>query len=112
MAPTAGQGANSALVDAAVLVAELAAGPTVPAALARYTGRRRRAVGAVATRADRLTALGHLRSGTARALRDGLLRLLDRGPAAAERAVRGLQQEDPAALRALVARVTARPAGR
>jgi 2-polyprenyl-6-methoxyphenol hydroxylase-like FAD-dependent oxidoreductase len=43
MAPTAGQGANSALVDAAVLVADLSAAGTVPAGLAGYAARRRRA---------------------------------------------------------------------
>ncbi len=106
MAPTAGQGANSALVDAAVLAAELNAGPTVEAALARYTERRRRPVQAVATRADRLTRVAHLRSRAARALRDAALGVLDHRPGAAEQAVRDLQQEDPAALRSLVDRLT------
>jgi 2-polyprenyl-6-methoxyphenol hydroxylase-like FAD-dependent oxidoreductase len=40
MAPNLGQGANSALVDAAILAIELAAQP-VEQALARYDARRR-----------------------------------------------------------------------
>jgi 2-polyprenyl-6-methoxyphenol hydroxylase-like FAD-dependent oxidoreductase len=102
MAPTAGQGANSALVDAAVLVAELSAAATVEAGLAGYTARRRPAVRAVQTRADRLTRLAHLRSPLARRLRDTALGVVGRRPAAAERIVRDGQQEDPAALLALV----------
>ncbi len=103
MAPTAGQGANSALVDAAVLVAELSAAETVPAGLAAYTARRRPAVHAVQTRADRLARLAHLRSPLARRLRDAALGALGRRPGAAERVVRDGQQEDPAGLLALVA---------
>jgi len=103
MAPTAGQGANSALVDAAVLAAELRTGPSVEAALARYTERRRRRVQAVATRADLLTRAAHLHSRTARALRDAAMGALDRRAGAGEQAVRALQQEEPAALRSLVA---------
>jgi len=102
MAPTAGQGANSALVDAAVLVAELSAAETVPAGLAGYTARRRRAVHAVQTRADRLTRVAHLRSPLARRLRDAALGALGRRPGAAERIVCDAQQEDRAALLALV----------
>ncbi|MGI5132633.1 FAD-dependent oxidoreductase [Pseudonocardia sp. CA-107938] len=105
LAPTSGQGANSALVDAAVLVAALAAAPTADAALARYTARRRRAVLAVATRADLLTRMAHLRSPRTRAVRDRLLRALGTLPGAGERAVRALQQEDPVRLRALTARI-------
>ena len=103
MAPTAEQGANSALVDAAVLAAELRTGPSVEAALARYTERRRRRVQAVATRADLLTRAAHLHSRTARALRDAAMGALDRRAGAGEQAVRALQQEEPAALRSLVA---------
>jgi 2-polyprenyl-6-methoxyphenol hydroxylase-like FAD-dependent oxidoreductase len=110
MAPTAGQGANSALVDAAVLVAELSAAETVPAGLARYTARRRPPVHAVQTRADRLTRLAHLRSPLARRLRDAALGALGRRPGAAERIVRDGQQEDPAALLALAGGI-AGPAG-
>jgi 2-polyprenyl-6-methoxyphenol hydroxylase-like FAD-dependent oxidoreductase len=46
MAPNLGQGANSALVDAAVLVAELSDGSR-PDPLGRYARRRRAAVRAV-----------------------------------------------------------------
>ena len=70
MAPTAGQGANSALVDAAVLVAELTGGRPLPDALARYTDRRLPAVRRVQDRADQLTRLAHLRSPVARRVRD------------------------------------------
>ena len=102
MSPTLGQGANSALVDAAVLVTELSAAETVEAGLAAYAGRRRSAVHAVQTRADRLTRLAHLRSPLARRLRDAALGALGRRPGAAERIVRDGQQEDPATLWALV----------
>jgi len=56
MAPNLGQGANSALVDAAVLVAELSDGSR-PDPLGRYARRRRAAVRAVQDRADTLAAL-------------------------------------------------------
>jgi 2-polyprenyl-6-methoxyphenol hydroxylase-like FAD-dependent oxidoreductase len=102
MAPTAGQGANSALVDAAVLVAELSAAGSIEAGLAGYTARRRPAVHAVQTRADRLTRLAHLRAPLARRLRDAALGVAGRRPGAAERIVRAGQQEDPATLLALV----------
>jgi salicylate hydroxylase len=111
MAPTAGQGANSALVDAAVLVAELAAAGSVEDGLARYDARRRPAVGAVQTRADRLTRLAHLRSLPARRLRDAVLGVVGRRPGAAERIVRDGQQEDPAALLALVEAIAGRRDG-
>jgi 2-polyprenyl-6-methoxyphenol hydroxylase-like FAD-dependent oxidoreductase len=102
MSPTAGQGANSALVDAAVLVAELRAADDVGTALAGYTGRRRPAVRRVQDQGDRLARAAHLRGRVARGLRDGLLRALDRRDDVAERAFRTGQQEDPAALRTLV----------
>jgi hypothetical protein len=44
MAPNLGQGANSALVDAAVLAVELAADQPVDQALSRYAQRRRQPV--------------------------------------------------------------------
>jgi 2-polyprenyl-6-methoxyphenol hydroxylase-like FAD-dependent oxidoreductase len=109
MAPNAGQGANSALVDAAVLVAELSSAGSISEALAAYTARRRPAVRKVQDAADRLTRAAHLRPPGARVLRDGLLRALDRRAGVAERLVRGMQQEDPAALRALVTSLDARP---
>ncbi|HEX2171482.1 MAG TPA: NAD(P)/FAD-dependent oxidoreductase, partial [Dehalococcoidia bacterium] len=44
MAPNLGQGANSALVDVAILIEELSRRPDLHAALAVYDARRRRAV--------------------------------------------------------------------
>jgi 2-polyprenyl-6-methoxyphenol hydroxylase-like FAD-dependent oxidoreductase len=102
MAPTAGQGANSALVDAAVLVAELTDGRPLPDALARYTDRRLPAVRRVQDRADQLTRLAHLRSPVARRVRDAALSVLG-GRRSADRNSRVLQQEEPAALRSMVA---------
>ncbi|MCO1656345.1 hypothetical protein [Pseudonocardia humida] len=54
------------------------------------------------TRADRLTRPAHLRSPSARRLRDAALGVAGRRPGAAERIVRDVQQEDPATLLALV----------
>ena len=62
MAPTLGQGANSAFVDAAVLCRELAADGDVAAALARYDAVRRPAVRKVQRAADRLARLSSIRS--------------------------------------------------
>jgi 2-polyprenyl-6-methoxyphenol hydroxylase-like FAD-dependent oxidoreductase len=101
MAPTAGQGANSALVDAAVLVAELSADRPVEDSLARYTARRRPAVRRVQDRADQLTRLAHLRSPLARRLRDAVLGWLGT-KARSQSMVRATQQEDPATLLAMV----------
>ncbi|WP_448628478.1 FAD-dependent oxidoreductase [Geodermatophilus sp. URMC 64] len=110
MAPNAGQGANSALVDAAVLVTELERASGLDPALTAYTARRRPAVRKVQDAADRLARAAHLRPRPARALRDTLLRALDGRAGVAERLVRGMQQEDPATLRALVTSLDARPA--
>jgi 2-polyprenyl-6-methoxyphenol hydroxylase-like FAD-dependent oxidoreductase len=102
MFPNAGQGANSAIVDAAVLVEELLRGPDVPAALVRYDARRRPAVAGVQRTAARLAAMGDLANPAARWLRDRLLRLA--APLLRDdRAVRALQQEEPARLRDFVA---------
>ena len=98
MAPNLGQGANSALVDAAVLARELAANDDVDAALACWDARRRPAVRRVQDVAGALARASHLRAAWARALRDGAFRLLaafDDG----RRGVRAAQQEDPAWLR-------------
>jgi 2-polyprenyl-6-methoxyphenol hydroxylase-like FAD-dependent oxidoreductase len=103
MAPTLGQGANSALVDAAVLTAELTGSGSVPEALSRYTRRRRAKVGVVQDRADRLTRMAGLTSPPMRGLRDAAMRALAGMPGSAERLVRGAQQEDPASLVTLVA---------
>src|SRR4051794_18833021 len=70
MAPNAGQGANSALVDAAVLAAELLRAATVHEALAAYTAPRRRPVRRVQDAADR-PAPAPPRQGAAPAARGG-----------------------------------------
>ncbi len=103
MAPTLGQGANSALVDAAVLTAELAAAGSVPDALDRYARRRRPAVARVQDRADRIARLSRLTSPVLRGVRDAGIRVLAHAPGAATRPVRDAQQEDPASLLKLVA---------
>ena len=103
MAPTLGQGANSALVDAAVLTAELAADGSVPDALERYAGRRRPAVTRVQDRADRLARMSRLTNPALRGIRDAGMRVLARTPGPAARLARDAQQEDPARLAELVA---------
>jgi 2-polyprenyl-6-methoxyphenol hydroxylase-like FAD-dependent oxidoreductase len=102
MAPTVGQGANSALVDAAVLVAAIAQAPSLAAGLAAYVARRRPAVTRVQRRASTLARLAGVRGSTPRALRDRVLATVARIPGAATTAVHRLQQEDPAALRRLL----------
>jgi 2-polyprenyl-6-methoxyphenol hydroxylase-like FAD-dependent oxidoreductase len=94
MAPNLGQGANSAIVDAAVLAAELAADRSLPEALGRYTARRRPAVGWVQDAADRLARLSRVAHPVLRWGRDVALRRLGRlatGPSRQQR----VQQEDP-----------------
>jgi 2-polyprenyl-6-methoxyphenol hydroxylase-like FAD-dependent oxidoreductase len=98
MAPTMGQGANSALVDAAVLAEELSRDTPVRSSLERYAARRRRAVGRVQDRADTLTRLAHMTSPLGRRTRDVTLRTLGRLPGTGQRLVRAAQQEDPAEL--------------
>jgi 2-polyprenyl-6-methoxyphenol hydroxylase-like FAD-dependent oxidoreductase len=95
MAPNLGQGANSAIVDAAVLAAELAAAQPLTQALGRYTVRRRPAVGWVQDAADRLARLSRVSHPLPRWGRDVALRRLGRlttGPRQQQR----VQQEDPA----------------
>jgi 2-polyprenyl-6-methoxyphenol hydroxylase-like FAD-dependent oxidoreductase len=94
MAPNLGQGANSAIVDAAVLAAELAADQPVEQALGRYTARRRPAVRWVQDAADRLARLSRVSHPALRRGRDVALRRLGRlatGPGRQQR----VQQEDP-----------------
>ena len=103
MAPNLGQGANSGLVDAAVLAHELAAaGDDVVRALSRYDARRRPAV----TRVQRLAAAVMRASdagpSAARAARDAALRLGARLPAGGAPPALVLQ-EDPAWLRGAAA---------
>ncbi len=73
MPPNLGQGANSALVDAAVLRMELLQAPDLSTALAAYDARRRPKVQAVAQTAARLGRLAELRNPLARFLRDRVL---------------------------------------
>lgn len=73
MAPNLGQGANSALVDAATLVDELQSATDVESGLRAWTARRRPKVKWVADTADALGALAELRGPVARFLRDRAL---------------------------------------
>jgi 2-polyprenyl-6-methoxyphenol hydroxylase-like FAD-dependent oxidoreductase len=94
MAPNLGQGANSAIVDAAVLAAELAAAQPREQALGRYAARRRPAVGWVQDAADRLGRLSRVSHPVLRRGRDVALRRLGR-LATGPRQQRRVQQEDP-----------------
>jgi 2-polyprenyl-6-methoxyphenol hydroxylase-like FAD-dependent oxidoreductase len=95
MAPNLGQGANSALVDAAVLGDELRRADTLQGALQAYDARRRPRVQAVARTAARLGALAELTNPVLRSLRDRVVMPLSarRGDGA-----RLALQEDPRAL--------------
>lgn len=73
MAPNLGQGANSALVDAAVLVDALRSARDIESALITYNTRRRGKVRAVANAAERIGNLAELMHPVARALRDRVL---------------------------------------
>ena len=98
MYPNLGQGANSALVDGAVLAAELAATPgDLSAALARYDARRRPGARAVQDGAARLASLVHLHPPVLHPVRNATVRGLSRviGRAGTERQLRKYQQEDP-----------------
>ncbi len=100
MAPNLGQGANSALVDAAVLVDELRRAASLEEGLAAYSARRLKPVHAVATLSSRLGRLAEVTHPVTRTARDRLLLpLLERMTTAA--AMRQVLQEDPAALAAI-----------
>lgn len=73
MAPNLGQGANSALVDAAVLFDELRRGETLAAGLNAYQRRRQGAVRRVADASSRLGKLAEVTNPIARAMRDRIL---------------------------------------
>ncbi|MFJ4775316.1 FAD-dependent monooxygenase [Streptomyces sp. NPDC088762] len=80
MTPNLGQGACQALEDAVVLAAELAAGPSVEAALSRYDAVRRPRASGVARAARRAGRLGHrLSHPAAVAARNAALRLAPSG---------------------------------
>lgn len=102
MAPNLGQGANSAMVDATVLVDALRRHDDLPGALQAYEARRRPAVTRVATTAARLGALGDATSGIARFARDRVLMPVLR-VLPTSGAVRTVLQEEPATLRAMCA---------
>ena len=110
MPPTAGQGANSALVDAAVLTLELA-DHQVDEALLRYQQRRKSAVTKVQRRATQLARLAEVRGSFTRAARDAALGLLGRLPGGTDRISRSMQQEDPAALLTALQQLPARSTG-
>jgi 2-polyprenyl-6-methoxyphenol hydroxylase-like FAD-dependent oxidoreductase len=104
MPPHLGQGANSTLLDAAVLACELAGaagrGDPVPAGLARYEARRRPAAtrvqrmsSAVAFVSDRMVAPG-VRQARNAAMR-AAARVPGNGLAPAGLRVRSVMQEDP-----------------
>ena len=105
MAPNLGQGANSALVDAAVLAVELAADQPIEQALARYATRRRDVVRRVQDDADRLARLASLSHPGLRKLRDRALRLTDHMTRLQDKRGRLVQQEDPAWLYANLRRL-------
>jgi 2-polyprenyl-6-methoxyphenol hydroxylase-like FAD-dependent oxidoreductase len=73
MAPNLGQGANSALVDAAMLLHELRRGATVADALDAWQRRRIPAVRRVADTAQRLGRIAEITSAPARWVRDRVL---------------------------------------
>jgi 2-polyprenyl-6-methoxyphenol hydroxylase-like FAD-dependent oxidoreductase len=73
MAPNFGQGANSALVDAAVLLDELRRCETLEDGLAAYQRRRQKAVRRVADASSRLGRLAEVTHPVARTMRDRLL---------------------------------------
>lgn len=98
MAPNLGQGANSAMVDAAVLVDALRQYDDLSDAQRAYEARRRPAVTRVATTAARLGALADARSQVARFTRDRLLMPVLRALPASG-AVQTVLQEEPETLR-------------
>lgn len=73
MAPNLGQGANSALVDGAVLLDELRRSSSVAEGLMGYQRRRRRAVRRVSDASSRLGMLAELTHPVARTMRDRVL---------------------------------------
>lgn len=100
MAPNLGQGANSALVDAAVLLDELRRAETMADGLEAYTRRRKPKVGAVARTASLLGQLGEWTSPVARGIRDRVLfPVID--AMTTPNALLRVMQEDPDVLRAI-----------
>jgi 2-polyprenyl-6-methoxyphenol hydroxylase-like FAD-dependent oxidoreductase len=100
MAPNLGQGANSALTDAAVLVDALRQAGTLPEALAAYDRRRRPSVRRVADQAARLGGLAERTHPAVRWLRDRVLMPLA-GRLSGAKAFEQVLQERPEALTAM-----------
>jgi 2-polyprenyl-6-methoxyphenol hydroxylase-like FAD-dependent oxidoreductase len=100
MAPNLGQGANSALVDAAVLLDELMRAPALGHALLAYDSRRRARVRRVADMAGRLGSLAELHGPITQWLRNQCLRAAGR-VISADRQVGTVLQEPPDALIAI-----------
>jgi 2-polyprenyl-6-methoxyphenol hydroxylase-like FAD-dependent oxidoreductase len=73
MAPNLGQGANSALVDAAVLYDELRRANSMADGLAAFERRRSKAVRRVADASARLGALAEITHPATRVMRDRVL---------------------------------------
>jgi 2-polyprenyl-6-methoxyphenol hydroxylase-like FAD-dependent oxidoreductase len=111
MAPNLAQGANSALVDAAVLAWELGREPDQHLALERYDRRRRAAVRLVQDGSERLSKLSEMTQPWLRRLRDALMRALTMVVDSA-RMARAVQQEEPAWLEAAAERRERWPADR
>ncbi|HET9944206.1 MAG TPA: NAD(P)/FAD-dependent oxidoreductase [Actinomycetes bacterium] len=102
MSPTLGQGANSAIVDAAVLADELDQDGTVDDAVARYVRRRQASVRKVQDTADRVAALSDAPNSWRTSALISMLRLAAHSGSIAARQDRLVQQEDPALLRETV----------
>ncbi|MFL5619811.1 MAG: FAD-dependent oxidoreductase [Gemmatimonadaceae bacterium] len=103
MPPNVGQGANSALVDAAVLLDELRHVSSLEQALATYDLRRRPAVKRVADMAARLGRLAELTHPFARAVRDRVV-LPIAGLFSTASMTRTVLQESQATLRGIAGR--------
>ena len=97
MAPNAGQGANSALVDAAVLIASVREADDVPSALHAYSRRRHDKVEFVQRLSRRLAHLAAVHSRSGRSVRDAVLRAT--APVTgSRRQLDRIMQEPPSAL--------------
>ena len=100
MAPNLGQGANSALVDAAVLVDEMRRSESLEAGLRAYEARRRNAVTKVATMSARIGRLAEVTHPALRAVRDRVV-LPVAGLLASSSTTATVMQESPGTLFAI-----------
>ena len=107
MAPNLGQGANSALVDAAVLAEELAGSTSPEQAVGRYETRRRGPVTRVQSTADNMARMSGLSGSRQIAVRDAVLRTAGRSKRLLGSQIRRAQQEDPLTLRTALKRLIA-----